>query len=104
MKLNATNRNTLSVIAVIVIILAIIMFVTTPIDPKMSLYQPREITIKKKSNASIFTIPWKTECLPGPNKESDYYTRDVYGICGAQELVNDYASYEIEDGIGGVLI
>lgn len=101
MKLNATDRSIISAIAVIIII---IMLIATTKNNNTSSYQPKEITIKKKSDASIFTIPTKTECLPGPNKEADYYTRDVYGICGAQELVNDHASYEIEDGIGGVLI
>lgn len=104
MKLNATNRNTLSAIAVVIILLVVIMFMSAPADPKMSLYQPRDITVKTKSDASIFTLPRSTECLPGPNKESDYYTMDVHGICGGQKLVGDHASYEISDGIGGVLI
>lgn len=104
MKLNATNRSTLNAIAVVIILLVVIMFMATPTDPKMSLYQPKEITIKTKSDASIFTLPRSTECLPGPNKESDYYTADVQGICGGQQLVSDHASYEIGDGIGGVLI
>ena len=100
MKLNATDRSVISAIAVIMIIIVLI----ASLNNNKSMYQPREIAIKEKTNASIFDIPWKTKCLPGPNKEADYYTKDVYGICGAQELVNDYASYEIEDGIGGVLI
>ena len=100
MKLNSTDRSVISAIVVIMIIIVLI----ASMNNNKSMYQPREITIKEKTNASIFDIPWKTECLPGPNKEADYYTRDVYGICGAQELVNDYAGYEIEDGIGGVLI
>lgn len=104
MKLNATNRTTLRAIAMVMFLLVIIMFMSAPTDPKMSLYQPREITIKTKSDASIFTLPRNTECLPGPNKESDYYTRDVQGICGGQKLVSDHASYGISDGIGGVLI
>jgi len=104
MKLNATNRNTLNAIAVVVILLAVIMFMSTPTDPKLSMYQPREITVKTKSDASIFTLPRSTECLAGPTKESDFYNIDVQGICGGQQLVSDHASYEIDGGIGGVLI
>lgn len=104
MKLNATNRNTLNAIAVVVILLVVIMFMSTPADPKLSMYQPREITVKTKSDASIFTLPRSTECLAGPTKEADFYNIDVQGICGGQQLVNDHASYEIDGGIGGVLI
>ena len=104
MKLNATNRSTLNAIAVVVILIVVIMFMSTPTDPKMSLYQPKEITIKSKSDASIFTLPRSTECLAGPTKESDYYNIDVQGICGGQKLVSDHAGYEIDGGIGGVLI
>jgi len=104
MKLNSTNRSTLNAIAVVIILLVVIMFMSAPKDPKMSLYQPREITVKSKSDKSIFTLPRSTECLPGPNKESDYYTADVHGICGGQQLVSDHTSYEIDGGIGGVLI
>tara|TARA_Y100000389_G_scaffold197708_1_gene232809 strand:+ start:781 stop:1095 length:315 start_codon:yes stop_codon:yes gene_type:complete len=104
MKLNATNRSTLKAIAVVVILLVVIMFMATPADPKMSMYQPREITVKAKSDASIFTLPRSTECLAGPEEKSDFYNIDVQGICGGQQLVSDHASYEISDGIGGVLI
>lgn len=104
MKLNATNRNTLNAIAVVIILLVIIMFMSTPTDPKLSLYQPREITVKAKSDASIFTLPRSVDCLAGPHEKADYYSADVQGICGGQKLVSDHASYEIDDGIGGVLI
>lgn len=104
MKINATNRSTLNAIAVVIILLVIIMFMRAPRDPKMSLYQPKEITTKSKSDKSIFTLPRSTECLAGPTKEADFYNIDVQGICGGQQLVSDHASYEISDGIGGVLI
>ena len=104
MKLNATNRGTLNAIAVIIILLVVIMFISTPVNPKMSMYQPKEITVKTKSDASIFTLPRSTECLAGPDEKSDFYNIDVQGICGGQKLVSDHASYEISDGIGGVLI
>ena len=102
MKLNSTNRSTLNAIAVVVILLVVIMFMATP--AKKSMYQPREISIMPVNEASIFSLPRSTECLSGPNKEAGLYNIDVQGICGGQRLVSDHASYEISDGIGGVLI
>jgi hypothetical protein len=102
MKLNATNRNTLNAIAVVLILVVVIMFMTVP--PSKSMYQPREITVTPLSEQSIFALPRSTECLAGPNKEADFYNIDVQGICGGQKLVSDHASYTIGDGIGGVLI
>lgn len=104
MKLNATNRSTLNAIALVIILIVVIMFMATPTDPKMSMYQPKEITVKTKSDASIFSLPRSIECLAGPEEQSDFYNIDVQGICGGQQLVSDHASYEIGDGIGGVLI
>ena len=101
MKLNATNRNTLNAIALAVILLVVIMYMSTSTT---SPYQPREISINPLSEKSIFSLPRSTDCLAGPNKEADLYTVDVQGICGGQKLVSDHASYEISDGIGGVLI
>jgi hypothetical protein len=102
MKLNATNRSTLNMIAAVVVLLVIIMFMRP--TNNVSKYQPREITVKPVSDESIFTLTRGTECLAGPTKESDFYNIDVQGICGGQKLVRDHASYEIDDGIGGVLI
>ena len=101
MKLNSTNRSTLSMIAAVVVLLVIIMFMA---PSSVSKYQPREITIKSMNEDSIFGLSRSTECLAGPTKDSDFYNIDVQGICGGQKLVSDHASYEISDGIGGVLI
>lgn len=102
MKLNASNRSTLNMIAAVVVLLVIIMFMRPPAP--VSKYQPREITVKPLSEESLFSLPRGTECLAGPTKESDFYNIDVQGICGGQKLVRDHSSYEISDGIGGVLI
>jgi len=105
MLLNATNRSTLRAIAAIIVLIAVIMFISPPVAPhKTSMYQPRDITVKTKSDTSIFSLPRSTECLPGLSEESDYYTADVNGICGGQRNTVDHASYEISGGIGGVLI
>lgn len=101
MNLNATNRKTLRAIAVIIFLLVVIALMT---PPQQSMYQPREISIKPLSEQSIFSLPRDTKCLSGPDAESDLYNIDVQGICGGQKLASDHASYEISDGIGGVLI
>lgn len=101
MKLNATNRSTLNGIAVIIILLVVIAFMA---PAQKSMYQAKEISIKPLSEQSIFSLARGTQCLSGPNAESDLYNIDVQGICGGQKLVSDHANYEISDGIGGVLI
>ena len=70
-----------------------------------SMYQPRPIKVKTLSTGSIFELENKVECTPG-RKQGSAYTKSLTpgGLCGAQKLVSDLASYEIEDGIGGSLI
>lgn len=97
MKLNATNKSTLKGIAVIIILIIVIAFISGP-PPKMSMYQPRDLTIVSKSDKSIFTLPGNKECKTG------YYSNSTGGVCGAQEIVKDHGDFEISDGIGGNLI
>jgi hypothetical protein len=99
-NLNKTDRNALMSIAVLmIVIIALVMFRET------SMYQPRPIKITPISEKSIFDLENKVECTPG-RKEGSAYTKSLTpgGLCGAQELVSDLASYEISDGIGGSLI
>jgi len=99
-NLNKTNRNALTSIGVLFfIIVALMMF------QDRSMYQPRPIKVKTLSTGSIFDLENKVECTPG-RKQGSAYTKSLTpgGLCGAQKLVSDMASYEIEDGIGGSLI
>jgi hypothetical protein len=99
-NLNKTNRNALTSIGVLFfIIVALMMF------QDKSMYQPRPIKVKTLSTGSIFELENKVECTPG-RKQGSAYTKSLTpgGLCGAQKLVSDLASYEIEDGIGGSLI
>ena len=99
-NLNKANRNALTSIGVLFfIIVALTMFRDT------SMYQPRPITVKALSTGSIFDLENKIECTPG-RKEGSAYTKSLTpgGLCGAQKLVSDLASYEISEGIGGSLI
>jgi hypothetical protein len=100
LNLNKTDRNALMSIAVLmIVIIALMMFRET------SMYQPRPIKITPLSEKSIFDLDNKVECTPG-REEGSAYTKSLTpgGLCGAQELVSDLASYEISDGIGGSLI
>ena len=99
-NLNKTNRNAITSIGVLFfIIVALMMF------QDRSMYQPRPIRVKTLSTGSIFDLENKVECTPG-RKQGSAYTKSLTpgGLCGAQKLVSDMASYEIEDGIGGSLI
>jgi|TARA_B110000285_G_scaffold161593_1_gene180476 hypothetical protein len=99
-NLNKANRNALTSIGVLFfIIVALMMFRDT------SAYQPRPIKITPISQGSIFDLENKMDCTPG-YKDGSAYTKSLTpgGLCGAQKLVSDHASYEISDGIGGSLI
>jgi len=89
----------MSIAVLMIVIIALMMFRET------SMYQPRTIKITPISEKSIFDLENKVECTPG-REEGSAYTKSLTpgGLCGAQELVSDLASYEISDGIGGSLI
>jgi hypothetical protein len=55
---------------------------------------------------SIFDLPYKLSCVPGPQADASAYTLGLSpgGICGAQKFVADQADYTIDDGIGGSLL
>lgn len=67
---------------------------------------PSPVSVGAKATGSLFDLPNKMECVPGPTEEASYYTKDLTpgGICGAQELVDAQASYTITGGIGGSLM
>ena len=101
MKLNNTDRMTLKIILAVVFLLAII----SVLMPAKSMYQPKPISVVSAGQGgSIFNLPRDVTCLPGSKPTSDAYVVDDKGVCGGQKLVRDAASYEISDGIGGVLI
>jgi hypothetical protein len=100
LNLNKANRNALSSIGVLfVVIVALMMFRDT------SMYQARPIKVTPIREGSIFDLENKIECTPG-RKEGSAYTKSLTpgGLCGAQKLISDIASYEISEGIGGSLI
>lgn len=55
----------------------------------------------------IFSLPYRMDCVPGPNPTASPYTKDLSpgGLCGAQEFVVAQADgYEITGGIGESLL
>lgn len=97
--LNNVNKKTLRWMTIVALLLvALVMF------SKKSMYQAKPIEIETVNEKSIFDLERKGNCLPGPDKDSDAYVIPPNGICGAQKLVRDHASYKIAGGIGGVLI
>ena len=97
-NLNKANRNALTSIGVLMIIIFVLMITRET-------YQPRPIKITPVREGSIFDLENKIECTPG-RKEGSPYTKSLTpgGLCGAQKLVSDLSSYEISEGIGGSLI
>lgn len=100
--LNKTDIRALTYITILSFIICTLFMIE---GYTMSKYQPRTLVIKPVSEKSIFDLKNSLECVPGAKKGSPY-TKDLTpgGICGAQKLVDDIASYEIEEGIGGSLI
>lgn len=95
---NRTNRNAL---ASIFVLLAIIMVLSVT----RSKYSPRPVTIRPINEKSLFDLEHKLECAAGQSAEGSIYSKSLTpgGLCGAAALVDEQASYEIEDGIGGSL-
>lgn len=63
----------------------------------------RPITITTTNEGSIFDLPNKMECVPGPEPTTSPYTIGLTpgGLCGAQELVAAQGGgYTITGGIG----
>ena len=101
LNLNKTSRNALMYIAVLMGLITML----TVLQGRSSGYQPRPITTNAVSQGSLFDLDHSEECVPGAPNGSPY-TKSLTpgGLCGAQGLVADHASYSISGGIGGSLI
>ena len=102
LNFNRSDRNALMAIAT----LMTLIFVLSLMSVKTAKYQPRPITITAVSEESLFDLKPDVECVAGGGKNGSPYSVGLTpgGLCGAQKLVSDHASYEISDGIGGSLI
>lgn len=101
LKFNNTNKRALTWIAVLIALLL-------AVSVMRSGYSPRPIVIKQAGDyvgKSIFDLASDVKCVPHSRPGGGAYTRGLTpgGICNAQQLVREQATYEIEDGIGGTL-
>jgi hypothetical protein len=89
-NLNRANRNALTAIAVVLVLIFVI-------TAARSYYEPMPLVIKTKSEGSLFDLPYDVKCVAGSGMEgeSTYSMRKAGGLCGAEKLVRDQADYEI---------
>ncbi len=85
MKLNATNRNTIKAIVVIIALLYILTMLRT------SGYQGKDVEIETVNTGSLFDIPSTQECLGDA-----YYSDSKGGVCNGQKLVQEQAGYKMK--------
>tara|TARA_Y100000022_G_scaffold110208_1_gene95192 strand:+ start:562 stop:819 length:258 start_codon:yes stop_codon:yes gene_type:complete len=85
MKLNATNRNAIRAIAIIIVLLCALAMLRT------SGYQGKEVEIETVNTGSLFDIPSTEECL-----STAYYSDSKGGVCDGQKLVREQASYKMK--------
>ncbi|QOR60317.1 hypothetical protein [Bathycoccus sp. RCC716 virus 1] len=85
MKLNATNRNTLRAIVIVIVLLCVLAMLRT------SGYQGKEVEIETINTGSLFDIPSTEDCL-----KTAYYSDSKGGVCDGQKLVHEQASYKMK--------
>ena len=85
MKLNATNKNTIKAIVIIIAVLCVLTIFRT------SGYQGKDVEIETVNTGSLFDIPSTEECL-----SSAYYSDSKGGVCDGQKLVREQASYKMK--------
>lgn len=85
MKLNATNRNTIRAILIVIVLLCVLAMLRT------SGYQGKEVEIETVNTGSLFDIPSTEECL-----KTAYYSDSKGGVCDGQKLVREQASYKMK--------
>jgi len=85
MKLNATNRNTIKAIVVVIVLLYILTMLRT------SGYQGKDVEIETVNTGSLFDIPSTQECLGDA-----YYSDSKGGVCDGQKLVREQAGYKMK--------
>jgi len=94
-----------------IIVILIVMKYFMPKKQQKSYYnlEPTDIAVQPVSPSgpqSIFDLPYKLDCVPGPTSDASNYTKSLTpgGICGAGQWVASQANYTITGGIGGNLL
>ena len=105
-------KRSMKIVGAIVIGLIVLMILSSmfgksgyTLGPGLSL---SDLGIKSKAGepSEMQNLPYKLECVPGPQETASAYTKSLTpgGICGMQEFVNTQADYEITGGIGESLL
>lgn len=97
---------------IIGLLLAILVILIQGGRTSTSSYEPSPLVITPGPTVSadpksIFDIKPNLECVPGPSKDSAYYTSGLTpgGLCDSGEFVKDnMRDYAIADGVGGSLL
>ena len=99
------NNNIYSSLTCILVSVAIVMLVLR-FQKDFYTMKPTPVEVESLNDESIFEVPYKLECVPGPQKTAGAYTRNLTpgGYCGMQKVVADKSDYKIVGGIGGSLL
>lgn len=94
---------------IIALLLAILYQLVRPVSTFVPTFQPTELMTQTtgKDPSQFGDIRPSLACVPGPEKESAYYTMGLTpgGLCGDQDfVVSQMRDYKITDGIGGSLL
>ena len=97
------NRQNVMILAAVVAALVLLRCVQARSNYAL---KPRSVSVSGPRAGSLFDLPYKMDCVPGPTKKAAYYTKDLSpgGVCGDQEFVQNQANYSIDGGIGGSLL
>ena len=107
--MNCSQKNILAM-SVILLVALYFMMGSGSGRKKTSYYvlRPQDLgtTMKPNQPKSIFGLPYKLECVPGPSAKSAYYsTGTPGGFCGDEAWVNGaMGQYKITSGLGGSLL
>jgi hypothetical protein len=94
---------------IIALLLAILYQLARPASYYTPSVAPRDLAIKGTGAepAKLGDLKPSLACVPGPQKESAYYTMGLTpgGLCGDENFVlSQMRDYSIADGIGGSLL
>ena len=102
-------KNTENIIYGVLISIIVVLILMKVMKKDKYNLQPEPIYISQvnpKGPQSIFDLPYKLDCVPGPDATASNYTRGLTpgGFCGAGQWVANQANYTITGGIGGNLL
>ena len=102
-------KQTENIIYGVLISIIVVLILMKLMRKKKSRYEsrlsPSTIQISQvdsKGPQSIFDLPYKLDCVPGPDPTASNYTKSLTpgGFCGAGQWVANQANYKITGGIG----